>query len=153
MDQTGVRMCVFEDGAHLHFKWALREMYTYTQRNIFGILLHQTEIKLYLSFSDWFGTERTSVWLKINRKLDNTIWFRFDLIRFRKDFSVWRGINAIFSSWNSPKKMGVSGGRCRTNIFFFSQDFEFSWILFFNHKKLLFLRFIQNFCKNMSTNL
>ena len=32
---------------------------------------------------------RTFVWLKINRKLVNTIWFRFDLISFRKDFSVY----------------------------------------------------------------
>ena len=34
----------------------------YSQRNIFGILLKQPEIRLYLQFSDWFGTKRTSVW-------------------------------------------------------------------------------------------
>ena len=28
----------------------------FTQRNIFEILLYQTEIRLYLPFSDWFGT-------------------------------------------------------------------------------------------------
>ena len=60
----------------------------HTQRNIFEILLNQLEIRLYLSFSDWFGTKRTSVWFQINWKKVNTIWFRFDLIRFWKDFSV-----------------------------------------------------------------
>ena len=29
-----------------------------------------------------------SVWYQINRKMVNNIWFRFDLIRFRKYFSV-----------------------------------------------------------------
>ena len=57
----------------------------YTHREI---LLNQTEIRLYLSFSNWFGTKRTSVWFQINQKMVNTIWFRFDLIIFRKDFSV-----------------------------------------------------------------
>ena len=61
-----------------------------TQRNIFKILLNQPEIRLYLPFSDWFGTKRTSVWLKINGKMINTIWFQVDLIRFWKCFSVCR---------------------------------------------------------------
>ena len=38
-----------------------------TQRNIFEILLNQPEIWLYLPFSDWFETKRTSVWFQINR--------------------------------------------------------------------------------------
>ena len=33
-----------------------------TLRNIFGIILNQTEIRLYLPFSDWFGKKQTSVW-------------------------------------------------------------------------------------------
>ena len=28
----------------------------FTQRNLFEILSNQTEIRLYLPFSDWFGT-------------------------------------------------------------------------------------------------
>ena len=72
-----------------------------THRNIFAILLNQTEIWFYLQFSDsfgtkrtffwflplcdYFGTKRTSVCFQINRKMVNTIWFRFDLIRMRKD--------------------------------------------------------------------
>jgi len=59
-----------------------------TQRNLFEILLNQTEIRLYSPFSDWFGTKRISVWFQINRKIVNTIWFQFDLTRFGKDFSV-----------------------------------------------------------------
>ena len=31
---------------------------------------------------------QTPVWFQINRCMVNTIWFRFDSIRFRKDFSV-----------------------------------------------------------------
>ena len=60
----------------------------YTQRNLFEILSNKTETKLYLTFSDWFGTKRASVWFQINRKMVYTIWFQFYLIRFRKDFSV-----------------------------------------------------------------
>ena len=63
-------------------------MHGATQRYLFEILLNQTEIRLYLPFSDWFWTKRTSVWFQINRKIVSTIWFRFDLIRFGKDFSV-----------------------------------------------------------------
>ena len=63
-------------------------MNNYTQRNLFEILLNQTKIRLYLPFSNWFGTKRTAVWFKINRKIVNTIWFWFDLVRFRKGFSV-----------------------------------------------------------------
>ena len=32
--------------------------------------------------------KRMSVWLQINRKMVNTIWFMSDSIRFRNDFSV-----------------------------------------------------------------
>ena len=60
----------------------------YTQGNIFEILWNQTEIRLYLPFSEWFGIKRTSVWFQMNRKMVNTIWFRFDFLRFRKDLSV-----------------------------------------------------------------
>ena len=31
----------------------------YTRRNIFEILSNQPEIRLYIQFSDWFGTKRT----------------------------------------------------------------------------------------------
>ena len=66
---------------HLH-------VYLTRQRNLFEILLNQTKIRLYLPFSDWFGTKRTFFWFQLNWKMVNKIWFRFDLIRFRKDFSV-----------------------------------------------------------------
>ena len=64
----------------------------YTQRNLFEIWLNQTGIRLYIPFSDWFGTKRTSAWFQINRKIVNTVWFWFDSIRFRKDFSVCSNI-------------------------------------------------------------
>ena len=49
------------------------QVYIYYVRNLFEILLNQTEIRLYLPFSDRFGTSRTSVWFKIIRKMVNTI--------------------------------------------------------------------------------
>ena len=62
-----------------------------THREIFfEILLNKSEIRLYLQYSDWFGSKRTSVWIQINRKMVNTIWFQVDLIRFRKYFSECR---------------------------------------------------------------
>ena len=49
------------------------------QKNLFEILLNQPEIRLYLPFSCWFGSKRTSVWFQINRNsMVNTIWFRVD---------------------------------------------------------------------------
>ena len=62
--------------------------FTYTKRNLFEILLNQTEIRLYLTFFDGFGTKWTSVLFQIERKIVNTIGFQFELIGFRKDFSV-----------------------------------------------------------------
>ena len=61
---------------------------SYTQKNLFEILLNQPEIRLCLPFSNWFGSKPTSILIKINRKMVNTNWFRVDLIRFWKEFSV-----------------------------------------------------------------
>ena len=47
------------------------------------ILSNQPEIRLYLPCPGRFGTKRTSVWLQIDRKMVNTIWFWFDSIRSR----------------------------------------------------------------------
>ena len=67
----------------------------YNLISVFGhlseILLNQTEIRLHLPWTNWFRSKRTYVWFKINRKMVNTIWFRVDLIRFRKYFSACTG--------------------------------------------------------------
>ena len=70
--------------------------YSSIKRNLFKILLNQTEIRLYLPFSEWFGTKRTAVWFQLNRKMVNTIWFQFDLIRFRKNVSLCSCLRNIF---------------------------------------------------------
>ena len=59
-----------------------------TQKIHKEILSDQPEIRLYLPFPDWFEVKQTSVWFQINREMVKKIWFRVDLIRFRKDFSV-----------------------------------------------------------------
>ena len=61
------------------------------------IIINQPEIRLYLPFSGWFVSKRTSVWIQINRKMVTTIWFRVDLIRFQKYFSVC----SLSVSWGS----------------------------------------------------
>ena len=66
----------------------ITQYFSYTQINLFEILLNQPEIRLYLPFSDWFGTNQTFVWFQINRKMINTIWFRFGLTRFELEFSA-----------------------------------------------------------------
>ena len=73
-----------------------------TRRNILEILSNQTEIRLYLPRTDSFGTKQTpSVWFQINRCTVNTIWFWFDLIRFRKDFSGSYRVNSRTLELNS----------------------------------------------------
>ena len=89
-----------------------------THRNLFEILLNQPEIRLYLPFSDWIKTKRTSVSIQINRKMVNTIWFRVDLIRFQKVSSVcnepWQNkrYSPIISTICGPNKvLPVSNGQ------------------------------------------
>ena len=74
-----------QKGADVNF---LHSTNRHTQKCFFGILLIQTEIRLYLPSSDWFGSKRTSVWIQINRKMVNTIWFQFESKRFQKVFSA-----------------------------------------------------------------
>ena len=73
---------------YIYMKYIACTKASYTQKYLFEILSNQTEIRLYLLFSNWFETKRASIWFQINRKMVNTIWFRLALIRFRKDFSV-----------------------------------------------------------------
>ena len=54
----------------------------FSQCNLFEILSNQPEIRLHLPFSGWFGSNRTSVWIQINRKIVYTICFRFDYFSF-----------------------------------------------------------------------
>ena len=61
---------------------------TFRRQIYFEFLLYQPEIRLYLPCSDGFGSKRTFVWIQINRKIVNTIWFRVDLLRLLKDFYV-----------------------------------------------------------------
>ena len=68
-------------------------------RNLFEILLNQTKIGSYLLFSNSFGTKRTSVWFQINRKMVNTFWFRFDLIRFRKKILCVQLLEVLSFRW------------------------------------------------------
>ena len=60
----------------------------------------------------WNSKQTASVWIQINRCIVNTIWFRYDLIKFQKYFSVcsrhatfwWRKEAAVIcvyeSCWN-----------------------------------------------------
>ena len=68
-----------------------------------------TKIRLYLPFSDRFGTKRiVSVWFQINSYMVNTIWFGFDLLRFGKDSSVCRDSRPGWSPHLIPSKCSDS---------------------------------------------
>ena len=66
---------------------------------------------------NWFGTKRTSVWFQINRKMVNTIWFGFDLIRFWKYFFVCKyvtshpaqGCLSYTSDWMERRPLNFKG--------------------------------------------
>ena len=60
----------------------ISNMRRYKLKDILLILVKFSEIRLYLPFSDWFGTEQKFVRFEINRKMVNTIWFGFDSARF-----------------------------------------------------------------------
>ena len=66
----------------------IRKMATSTHREIFLKFYRINPKSNFIYHSDWFGTKRKSVWFQINRNMVITIRFRFDLIRFRKKFSV-----------------------------------------------------------------
>ena len=70
----------------------------------FEILPNQTEIRLYLPFFNWFETKRICVWFQINRKMETTIGFRVDLIRFRKDLSECIWLVSFITSSNAQIK-------------------------------------------------
>ena len=77
----------------------------YTQRNRLLILVRSPETRLYWLFSEFIWRHTESVWLQINRKMVNTIWFRFDLMRFGKYFFVCRensgrGTGQLFPSYD-----------------------------------------------------
>ena len=69
---------------------------SYTQKNIFGILLKQPEIRLYLSFSIF------KMYLPFS-KMVNTIWYRVDWTRFRSRLIcvTYERISTEFASQNS----------------------------------------------------
>ena len=61
----------------------LENIHTHTEK-FFWILLNQSKIRLYLPFSDWFGSKRNSVWIQFNRKMVNAIWFPVDFTKLKK---------------------------------------------------------------------
>ena len=54
-----------------------------------------------------------SAWFPINRKMVSTIWFQFDSIRFRKDFSVCMQ-QRIWAEIILPKVISTSGPKIAT---------------------------------------
>ena len=94
-----------------------KTMCLYIHRNLFGMLLSQTMIRLYLSFFDWIWTKRNSVWFQINRIMINTIWFWLIYQESESDFSVriclyiyiyvcpWHIFSSMFRSHTLGKKL------------------------------------------------
>ena len=77
----------------------------YTQRKILGIVLNETEIRLYLSCSGWFGTANGQSSICCFKSMVNTIWYRFDLSLVC--FRVWKNNRKIscprgVANWGHP---------------------------------------------------
>ena len=66
-------LCVPKNNVHTekYFRNLIKSNWNQIVFTIFQLICNQT----------------TSVWLQANGKMVNTIWFQFDLIRFRKDLS------------------------------------------------------------------
>ena len=75
------------------------------QRNLLEILLNQTGIRLYLQFPIDLEPNGRTIGVPNQSEKVNTIWFRFDLIRFRKDFSVCIYTDSILFSKNDAFKL------------------------------------------------
>ena len=73
----------------------------YTQRNIFEILSNQTKIRLYLSFSDWFGIANRHCSFAVSNQSENGEWYMIS-VRFNKipkiflSMCVFKGILGWF---------------------------------------------------------
>ena len=78
-----------------------------TQRNVFWILLNHPEIRLYSPCNDWFGTANGRSFGSKSIEENSTIWFGFDLIRFRKDFSVSIRVMILGEIWESEAVKGL----------------------------------------------
>ena len=82
---------------------------------------------MYLPFPDWFGSQRTSVWIQINRKMVNTIWFRVKLIRFRKDFSDHIPLTGKATEFRCSAWIRFHKGRTKTSPIRRRYSFQIEW--------------------------
>ena len=62
------------------------EIFLFSRRTHRDILLSQPEIRLYLPFSDWFGTRNRRPFGVQNQ---STIWYQFELIWHQKNVPVY----------------------------------------------------------------
>ena len=57
-------------------------------------------------------TDLRSVWFQITRKMVNTIWFRYDLRRFRKVFFAWFNEHYSFDATSGIYAIADQGKNC-----------------------------------------
>ena len=81
---TATQICLKTELETLRGHW----WKNYILRNIFEILLNQTEIRLYLPFSDWFGTANGRCLFAVPNQAENgiynliSVWFNKTSKRF-----------------------------------------------------------------------
>ena len=73
----------------------------YTQRKLFGILLHQTEIRLYLPFSDYYLPLFTTLGIEYAVHAEKSFRNRIKSNRNQIVFTIFRLI------WNSKRTVSV----------------------------------------------
>ena len=56
------------------------------------------------------------IWIQMNRKMVNTIWFRFDLIRFRKKISVCTKMARTFWSGFAVAQFNICTPECNQPV-------------------------------------
>ena len=70
------------------FRILERITHAYTEKCLRNHIKSNRNQIVFITFVEWLGSKRTSVWIQINQKLVNAIWFRVDLIRLLNYFSV-----------------------------------------------------------------
>ena len=90
---------LISDDLHTHIEKSFRNL----------IKSNRNQIVLYIFRLIWNSKRTASVCCsKVNRKMVNTIWFRFDLIRFRTYFTVCGHVSILWRDWITGLSPGIT---------------------------------------------
>ena len=90
---THANMCYYHDKNNC-FEMAV---FVHTEKSFRNLIKSTRNQIVFTMHRLIWNSKRTSVWFQLNRKMVNTIWFRFDLIIFRKNFKISHQRTQFFS--------------------------------------------------------